>query len=104
MNTFFGVTSQKRLYLFFYKRWARHFLKSNNVGSQFFPDCHGFCPDFHGFCPINLRDFAQIFDKSKLLGVRLHALHPASYSTVQEKFLLESKALAYLTFMKFRRF
>jgi len=28
-----------------------------------------------------LRDFARIFTKSKLLGVHLHPLHPASYAS-----------------------
>jgi len=38
---FFGVTSKKGLPLFFYKRWAL-FLKSNNVGRNFFPDFQRF--------------------------------------------------------------
>ena len=41
---------------------GRHFLKSNMLGRHF-------CPNFH-------RDFAQIFHKSTLLGVRLHPLQP----------------------------
>ena len=40
---------------------GRRFLKSNNVGRHF---CNGFAQIF--------RDFARIFDKSKLLGVRLN--------------------------------
>jgi len=69
MNNFFGYELQKKsscVCVFFCKRWA-HFLKSNNVGRHF-------CPDFLGFCP----NFPQI----KTLGVRLHALHPASYTTI----------------------
>jgi len=44
--------------------------KSNDVGRHFFLDLQGFCPDF--------QRFYRIFDKSKLLEVRLHL---ASYST-----------------------
>jgi len=42
----------------------------------FYEGFHRFCPDFSGFCRI-FRDFARIFTKSKLLGVRLHSLHPS---------------------------
>jgi len=45
-----------------------HCLKSNNVGRDF-------CPDFQRFSQ-KFRAFVKIFDKSKLLGVRLHPLHP----------------------------
>jgi len=35
------------------------------------------------------RNFAQIFNKSKLLGVRLHPCYPGSYTTVQ-RYLISS--------------
>jgi len=31
---------------------------------------------------LSFQDFARIFDKSKLLGMRLHPVHPSSYTTV----------------------
>jgi len=48
------------------------------IFAQISPNFPDFYSDFQRFCQI-FRDFAQIFDKSKLLGVRLH---PASYTTV----------------------
>jgi len=39
-----------------------------------------FYPRFHIFCP-NSTDFARILTKSKVLGMRLHPLHPASYTS-----------------------
>jgi len=46
----------------------RHFFKLNNVGRHFFPD-------FQDFAQI-IRNFAQIFDKSTLLGGALASLPP----------------------------
>ena len=45
-RTLFGVTSRKRVSVFF-ANVAHHFLKSNNVGCHFCLDCLGFCPDFN---------------------------------------------------------
>jgi len=73
---------------FFCKHWAPY-LKSDNVGHHFCPDFQRFCldiwefcSDFQGFSQIfrdfaqSFRDFAKIFNKSKLLGVRLHSRTP----------------------------
>jgi len=53
------------------------FVFLHNVGRHFFPDFQGLYLDrYLGIFFRNFRDFAQIFDKSKLLGVRFHPLHP----------------------------
>jgi len=48
--------NKKILHVFFCKRWARLFQKTNNVGHHFCPDFQRFCTNFQGFCP----DFRQI--------------------------------------------
>jgi len=60
MKTFSDVTIKKCLRVFS-ANVGHHFFKYNSVG-------HHFCPDIQDF----FRDFVRIFDKSKLLGVRLH--------------------------------
>jgi len=64
-NLFFGVTSIKGLHLLFCKRWV-----------SFLPGLSGTLPRYLGIFFWIFRDFAQIFDKSKLLGMRLNPLHP----------------------------
>jgi len=54
MKTSFWCNLQKKVFMYFYANFRRHFLKSNNVGPF----------------------FAQIFSKSKLLGMRLQPMHP----------------------------
>ena len=43
------------------------------VSKYLCPIFQGFVPNFQRFCP-NFRDFTRIFNKSKLLGVRLRPL------------------------------
>jgi len=59
-HPFLVCAPKKALHLFFCKSWAP-FLKWNNVG-------HHLCPDFAKI----FREFAQIFDKSKLFVVCVH--------------------------------
>jgi len=56
MKTFSGMTVTKKVLMCFSANVGRHFLK------RFFTRI--------------FNDLAQIFDKSKLFGVRLHSLHP----------------------------
>jgi len=58
---FFGVTSKQKVYMYFSANFGRNVLKINNVRRQ--------------FAQI-FRDFAGIFNKSKLLVVRLYASQP----------------------------
>ena len=51
------------------------FLKSKDVGYQFCSWFQGVCPGFDRFCEV-FTDFARIFTKSKLLGVRFHPMYP----------------------------
>ena len=67
----YDLQRKKGLHVFFCKRWVP-FLKSKNVGRHFCPDTQGFCSNFARI----FRIFARIFDKWKLLGVRLHLLQP----------------------------
>jgi len=46
-----------------------------NAARHFNPEFQGFCLDNLGFVRI-FRDFAQILNKSKFLGVPLDPLHP----------------------------
>jgi len=62
---FFGVTSKKWSSLVFLQTLGAIF-------AQIFRD---FALIFKSFVRI-FRDYAQIFNKSKLLGMRLHPLHP----------------------------
>ena len=57
--------AKEKILVCFSANVGRHFLKSNNVGRQLFKD----------FAQI-FRDFARVLNKSKLLGVRSHPLHP----------------------------
>jgi len=58
------------------------FFKSNLVGRHFCPDFQGFIKGFHRFYQVCtdfdwiFKDFARIFNILKLLGVRVHSLHP----------------------------
>jgi len=63
------------------------YLKSNNVGRHFYSDFQEFCPDFwglcldfQGLCP-DFQKFCPEFQQTKILGVRFHPLHPATYTT-----------------------
>ena len=56
LRPFYSVTSKKGLHVFS-ANLGRHFLKSSNVERLFYP---------------YFRDFVEIFNKSKLLMVRLH--------------------------------
>jgi len=64
----FLVWPPKKGFMCFFANVGHHFLKSNNVGCHFCPDCQGFCPDFN---------------KSKYLGCAFplhpHLLHPCPW-------------------------
>jgi len=57
----FSVWPPKEVFMCFFAKVGRHFLKSSTIFAQIFRD---FAQNF--------RDFARIFNKSKLVGVRLH--------------------------------
>jgi len=78
MKTFFGMTSKEGLHVFFCKRWAP-FFEIKQRWALFFLD---------------FRDFARIFDKSKLLGMRLHPhlLHHCMLKRVIGKPVADYKA------------
>jgi len=66
------MTFKKGLHVFFCKNnilWASFY----EIKQEWGP----FCPDFQRFSQI-FKDFARIFNKSKLFRVRLH---PTSYTT-----------------------
>jgi len=59
-----------------------NFTKANKIGCHFYQyfqvvclELQAFCKHFVDFAQI-FTDFSRIFDKSKLLGVHLHPLHP----------------------------
>jgi len=47
-----------------------------------------FCKGIHTYCPNFPTDFARIFTKSKILGVRLHPLPPASCTSVEKYYMV----------------
>ena len=63
----------------FLTKFSRIFIRSLEIllGTS------GILHRFSEFFSQNFKDFAQIFDKSKLLGVSFHPLHPASYTAVK---------------------
>ena len=87
----FPKLHQKGLYLIFCKRWTPFFegkqrrAPLGTIFAQIFRDLprylrfvwifRDFSQNFWDF-PHIFRDFSRIFNKSKLLGVRLHPLHP----------------------------
>jgi len=76
MKTCFWCDLQEKiLIVYFCKRWAQ-FLKSNNVGHQrhFARIFRDSTQIFRGFAHI-FTDFGT-FQQIKILGVRLHPLHP----------------------------
>jgi len=99
------------------KNVGRHFFISKHVGhyicpyfQEVCPDFQGFCISFHSFWPVSKdfakvftdfaeisKDFARIFIKSKLLGERLHPLHPPSYTPAAE---VKSHPLSQASFIR----
>ena len=69
-KTFLWYDLQRRSSCAFLQTLGTNFSNQTTLGAIFFLDLQGFCPDF--------QRFYRIFDKSKLLEVRLHL---ASYST-----------------------
>jgi len=54
---------------------GRQFFQIKASWAPFLPVLSGVCPDFRGFCP-NFQEFFPDFHHIKILGVRLHPLHP----------------------------
>ena len=69
IKTFIEMTSKEKVLMWFCKRWEPFFTNQTRLGAIF---------------ARIFRDFVQLFNKSKLLGVRLHPLHPASYTTASQ--------------------
>ena len=69
IKTFIEMTSKEKVLMWFCKRWEPFFTNQTRLGAIF---------------ARIFRDFVQLFNKSKLLGVRLHPLHPSSYTTASQ--------------------
>jgi len=66
---------QVKVFSCFSSNVGRHFVKSNNVGRHFDQIFRDFAQIFRDFAKF-FRDFVRIFDKSILLELRFHPLHP----------------------------
>ena len=81
-QAFFWDDILNNVFMLFCQHWAPFFSNQTRLEAIFSQIFRDFAKVFTNFAQISMnltrifRDYARIFTKSKLLGVRLHRLHP----------------------------